>query len=354
MEPVVANGSVANETKHANRVAPAFVERLRQLGSKQYHHQHPFNLLMHAGRLTPQELRCWVANRYYYQTRIPIKDALIVGKSHDVHFRRVWVRRILEHDGQHDGADANPGGLALWRRLGEAVGLSDEALEAHEGVLPAVRGACDHYVELVSQADLVTAVASSLTEYFAPGLMRTRVQAWQQHYSFVEPSALAYFTGRVRQAADDGDFALEYVIAHATDEAQQLRCLDAFERKCAILWTLLDAVYIACRKEMAPYLDRRVSFVEHSRGRESQGLDGSRDEHSEAPDAMLVMPEKALQLNVSGQELTSLCDGSHSTGQVVATLAARHGLAPEVLELQIATFLGELECRRVLHFAAKQ
>ena len=189
--------------------------RLEQIGAERYHHRHPFNLLMHAGKLDREDLRLWVANRYYYQTRIPIKDALIVAKAEDQCFRQVWTQRLLDHDGRRDprsapqGAQGNApgsndqgepaGGLELWRRLGAALGLSAEELESRALLLPAAQSACDEYVELVRSSDLVVAVASSLTEHFASNLLSVRIDAWLQHYPYVSEEALAYFRQRVTE-----------------------------------------------------------------------------------------------------------------------------------------------------------
>ena len=159
--------------------ADAFVERLRSEGAQRYHNRHPFNLRMHAGELTKAELQRWVVNRFYYQTRIPIKDAIIVSKSEDPAFRRAWIRRIGDHDGTKEGE----GGLAEWLVLARGLGLDEDEVRSCRGVLPAVRAACDQYVDLVRTRPLVEAVASSLTEHFAPDIMRTRVAAWEKPLS---------------------------------------------------------------------------------------------------------------------------------------------------------------------------
>jgi pyrroloquinoline-quinone synthase len=156
----------------------AFVERLRSEGAQRYHNRHPFNERMHAGQLSKRQLECWVQNRFYYQTRIPIKDALIVSKSDDPAFRRAWIRRIHDHDGTKEGE----GGLNEWLVLARGLGLDEAEVRSCRQVLPAVRAVCDSYVELVRTRPLVEAVASSLTEHFAPDIMRTRVAAWEQHY----------------------------------------------------------------------------------------------------------------------------------------------------------------------------
>jgi len=212
--------------------------RLRREGEARYHHRHPFHLRMNAGDLAPDELRRWMANRWYYQTRIPIKDALIVAKSEDPAFRRVWRRRIVDHDGEREGE----GGLADWERLAVAAGLPAEELRSCRGVLPGVRFACDAYVTLVRESELVVAVASSLTELYAPELMSERLAAFETHYGFIDRAALAYFRGRVPRARRDGEEALAFVIEHARSREQQDACVAALVTKTEILWHLLDCV----------------------------------------------------------------------------------------------------------------
>lgn len=221
-------------------LAPAeFVDRLRREGSSRYHDEHPFHLRMHEGSLTQRDLQRWVLNRYYYQTRIPIKDALILAKSSDPVFRRSWIRRIHDHDG--DGAD-HPGGLEQWIRLAQAVGLDRQVVASCRDVLPGVRFACDGYVTLVEKSPLVAAVASSLTEFFAPDLMSKRIAAWEQHYSWIDGEALAYFRGRVPRARRDSEEAIDFVVREATTRALQEACVAALIQKTEILWHMLDCI----------------------------------------------------------------------------------------------------------------
>ena len=216
------------------------VARLREEGVRRYHDQHPFHQAMHAGALTPEALRTWTANRFYYQTRIPIKDALIVAKSEDPAFRRAWLRRIQDHDGQGEG----DGGLELWLKLAEAVGLEREAVINHRDVLPGVRFACDSYVMLVRDSPLPVAVASSLTEMFAGQLIALRMDAMRQHYPWIVPG-LAYFEARLTQSVEDSRFALDWVTRHALTREQQELAIGALRAKCDILWAQLDAIYYA-------------------------------------------------------------------------------------------------------------
>ena len=218
-----------------------FVEWLRAEGARRYHDQHRVHVLMHEGKLSKAQLQQWVLNRYYYQTRIPIKDALILAKSDDPAFRRQWIRRIHDHDGEREGE----GGLALWLRLAEGVGLSRDEVEGLGSVLPGVKFACDAYVTLVRDRSLLEAVASSLTEFFAPDLMSRRILAWQEHYPWVDAEMLAYFRGRVPRAKVDSEEALAFVTARAKTFELQQSCVAALIRKTEILWHLLDCVEAA-------------------------------------------------------------------------------------------------------------
>lgn len=238
------------ELSRAKLPKDAFIDWLRREGARRYHDHHPVHVMMHEGRLTRAQLQAWVLNRFYYQTRIPVKDAIIVSRSDDAAFSRQWVRRI--HD--HIGAEEGDGGLALWLRLAEGVGLDRDRVASCVDVLPGVRFACDAYVELVRERSLVEAVASSLTEFFAPDLMSRRIAAWEQHYPWVSPDMLAYFRSRVPRARRDSEEAIDYVVAHADTFAAQKKCVEALITKTQILWHLLDCVWLAhfAEPRMAP------------------------------------------------------------------------------------------------------
>ena len=227
------------------------MERLRDEGARRYHDEHPFHRRMHEGTLTRADLQRWVANRYYYQTRIPIKDALILSKSDDPGFRRMWIQRIHDHDGT-EGDNGDEGGLVRWQRLGDAVGLDRAEVIACKNVLPGVRFACDAYVHFVRDVSLVEAVASSLTEFFAPDLMVKRIAAWETHYPWVERAGLDYFRSRVRQGRRDSEQAIAFVLEHARSAELQQRCVAALVRKTEILWHLLDSVQMAGASPGAP------------------------------------------------------------------------------------------------------
>ena len=218
-----------------------FIDWVRREGEQRYHDHHRYHQLMHDGKLTRPQLQQWVLNRYYYQTRVPIKDALILAKSEDPAFRRMWIRRIRDHDGDAAGE----GGLELWLRLAEGVGLDREEVASCRSVLPGVRFACDGYVHLVRERTLLEAVASSLTEFFSPDLMTRRVLAWERHYPWIDKATLDYFRTRPPRARQDSLEAIDFVTTHATTYELQAKCVAALIRKTEILWTLLDCVYTA-------------------------------------------------------------------------------------------------------------
>ena len=211
--------------------------RLQAVGAAQYHHRHPFHLRMHRGELTRGQLQAWALNRYYYQSRIPIKDALVLAKSDDPAFRRIWRKRILDHDGDQSGY----GGIEKWIQLAEATGLARDQVISCSGILPGVRYAVDAYLSLVQNGSLLVAVASSLTELFSRDLISLRMEMLREHYPYLA-NGLAYFEGRLTQAPEDAAFALDYVCTHASTREQQESAIAALTRKCEILWAQLDAI----------------------------------------------------------------------------------------------------------------
>jgi pyrroloquinoline-quinone synthase len=221
--------------------AAEFERRLRQIGVERYHDKHPFHRLLHEGRLDRGQVQAWVLNRFYYQSRIPLKDAALLSRAEDPAFRREWVRRILDHD----GGDGREGGIERWLVLAESVGLDRARVEALEGVLPATRFAVDAYVRFVRDHTLLEAVASSLTELFAPNLHRDRIAALIENYDFASDRALAYFRTRLTEAPRDVEFGLAYVLREAGTRAEQEASLEALTFKTEVLWAQLDALYYA-------------------------------------------------------------------------------------------------------------
>jgi pyrroloquinoline-quinone synthase len=216
-----------------------FIAKLREVGARAYHDKHPFHVAMNEGRLAPDALRGWVANRFYYQRNIPMKDAAILSNCPRREVRRLWIRRIIDHD----GGDDNEGGIEAWLRLGEACGLPRiELLEDHH-LQPGVRFAVDAYVNFARVQPWPVAVASSLTELFAPDLMATRLAAFEKFYTWINRSGLDYFRRRITQAQRDSNEALEITITHCNTRELQNAAIRALAFKCDVLWSILDAVH---------------------------------------------------------------------------------------------------------------
>jgi pyrroloquinoline-quinone synthase len=219
-----------------------FALRLRQVGTQSYHDRHHFHERMNAGALSRQDLKTWATNRYYYQRSIPLKDAAILSNCPDRDVRRRWIKRILDHD----GVAAGEGGIEAWLRLCHAVGATREEVESEALVVPGVRFAVDAYLTLARTRPWIEAVASSLTELFAPALMTKRILAFEHHYKWVDEEGLTYFRSRVTLAKADVDYALPLVLARARTREQQEGCIAALQTKCHILWAQLDAIDRSC------------------------------------------------------------------------------------------------------------
>jgi pyrroloquinoline-quinone synthase len=300
----------------ASRVdAKELERRLQRVLDERYHDKHPFNVRMHAGALTPDELRRWVRNRYYYQTRIPIKDGVILAKSEDREFRRGWIRRITDHDGDAQ----REGGLELWLKLADAVGLDRREVASLRNVLPGVRRACDAYVELVATSDLLASVAASLTESRAGALLGQRAAAFEKHYGWIAPEGLAYFRARTTQAPRDAAEGMAFVLAHARTPADAERCVAALTKKCEILWALLDAV------EWGGTKPRLAAAAQLREG-----------------EPLVVLPERAVKLTGSGREILAACSGTRSVEEIAAFLRAPHPDAENV-ERDCYEFLEQME-----------
>lgn len=223
------------------RTPAEFEAAFRAIGAARYHNLHPFHKLLHAGKLDRRQVQAWALNRYIYQSRIPIKDAIIVSRLPTPELRATWRVRIEDHDGT-DGSD---GGIARWLRLTDGLGLPREDVVSERLALPGTIFAADAYVHFTRDRTVLEAVASSLTEMFAPTIIAERVQGMLAGYDFISKETLAYFGQRMTQAPRDADFALRYCTAHARTREEQDLCLRALEFKCSVLWSMLDVLYYA-------------------------------------------------------------------------------------------------------------
>lgn len=307
--------------------------RLRTILDERYHDRHPFNLRLHGGECDEDEVRRWVRNRYYYQTRIPLKDGVILTKSEDREFRRNWIRRIRDHDGDEraESGDAAEGGLELWLRLAEACGLDRDGTASLRHVLPGVRRACDAYVEFVESHDLLDSVASSLTELSAGAYLGHRAEAFRKFYPWIRDDGLAYFLSRTSQAPRDAEEGLAFVLEHATTPELADRCAAALEKKCAILWALLDSVEWGGRK---PKLTRGARLRDDA--------DGS----------MVVMPERAVRIGGSGRAILEACDGARNVDEVASAVRDAFPEGADDLERECFDFIEQMEAASVLELPA--
>jgi len=221
--------------------ADALEARLRQIGAERYHDRHPFHKLLHGGKCTMGQVQAWVLNRYYYQSRIPMKDAAFLSRCEDLALRREWRKRIEDHDG--DVGDE--GGIDRWLKLAEGVGLDPNYVVSTEGILPTTRFAVDAYVRFVREKSLLEAVASSLTELFAPRIHKERIAGLLEHYDFANPDTTAYFKKRLDQAPRDVAFGLAFVLEQARTPEQRQQVVDALIFKTQVLWSQLDALHYA-------------------------------------------------------------------------------------------------------------
>ncbi|MBB5223793.1 pyrroloquinoline-quinone synthase [Amaricoccus macauensis] len=219
-----------------------FEARLRAIGAERYHDKHPFHLRLHSGGCSPDEVRAWVINRYYYQSRIPMKDAAFMSRVEDPDLRRAWVSRLLDHDGHPSDGERREGGIVRWLRLAEAVGLDPAYVASCDGVLAGTRFAVDAYVRFVRETPLLEAVAASLTELFAPKIHADRIEGLLKHYAFANDQSLSYFRKRLDEAPKDVAFGLGYVLDHADTLEKQDAAAAALTFKTDVLWSQLDAL----------------------------------------------------------------------------------------------------------------
>ena len=225
-----------------------FEAAIRAVGAERYHDKHLFHQMLHGGQLKKGQVQAWALNRYCYQEAVPRKDAALMARTDDRDLRREWIHRI--HD--HDGLGEEQGGIARWLVLTDGLGLDRAVVTSKKAALPATRFAVEAYVRFVAEQPLVVAVASSLTELFAPKIHRERISGMLENYDFIGEDVMAYFRRRLTQAPRDADFALDYIKHNAHTREEQEACVDAVRFKCNVLWSQLDALYIAYVQGMIP------------------------------------------------------------------------------------------------------
>ena len=224
-----------------------FEAKLRDMG-KMYHIHHPFHIRMYEGTCTKEEIQGWVANRFYYQCMIPIKDAAIMSNCDSLEDRRKWIDRITDHD-------SVGGGIEAWLELGEAVGLKKEDLISHKFLLPSVKFAVDAYVNFARRSPWKEAAMSSLTEMFAPQIHQQRLSTWPENYPWIEQKGLRYFQKRLTEARRDVQHGLAITLEEFNTRELQEKAFTILQFKLDILWTMCDALYLAYELKRPPYFN---------------------------------------------------------------------------------------------------
>ncbi len=225
-----------------------FEQQLREK-EKYYHINHEFHLLMNSGQLDKPAIQGWVANRFYYQVAIPVKDAAIMSNCWDRDVRRHWIQRIIDHD----GTQGDEGGIEAWLLLGEAVGLSREDLWSHKYLLPGVKFAIDAYVNFARQQPWEVAASSSLTELFAPTIHQKRLDNWPEYYPWIDERGYHYFRKRLTEARRDVQHGLAITLDYYKTREQQEKMLEVLQFKLDVLWTMLDCMWMAYVENKPPY-----------------------------------------------------------------------------------------------------
>ena len=236
-----------------------FTEQLTLIGETRYHSLHPFHQLLHNGLLHHRQVQAWALNRYYYQWSIPRKDLALMARIDDLELRRAWRSRVIDHEGDLDGV----GGIARYLQLCERLSLDLDYVRSLKGLLPATRFAVDAYINFVQSCSTLEAIASSLTELYAPAIHKARIAGLSQHYPWADDYALAYFKKRIAEATRDVDFGRAWILQNARTRSQQEAVLDAVRFKTDVLWSQLDALYSAY---VAPAFVPPGSFLPYERG----------------------------------------------------------------------------------------
>ena len=216
-----------------------FENELRKIGKKRYHDNCKFHHLLHSGKLNKGQVQAWAINRYYYQINISIKDSALMSRITDPSLRRIWIKRILDHDGRK----GDEGGIERWYKLTDGLGLEKEYVKSTKGILPATRFAVDAYVTFVREKSLLEGVTSSLTELFAPKIHKERIVGMLENYDFINDITMAYFKKRVDQATDDASFVLNYALQNCKTRSEQEDVCNALKFKTDVLWVMQDALY---------------------------------------------------------------------------------------------------------------
>ncbi len=218
-----------------------FIQRLRRIGASRYQDKHPFTEILNEGKLTKTQLQAYILNWYYFEKMIPQKDAGIISNCPIPEVRRIWVSRILRHDGYGDVEGATEG----WLKLAQSAGI-DRNTVMKARFLPGVRLAVDSYVQYARTKSWLEGIATSITQIFLPRLVERRVNAFVKHYEdHVSPKGLQYYMSLQTAAREGSKVALELVLRYAATRELQDMVTNAVLYMDDVLWSILDAIYSA-------------------------------------------------------------------------------------------------------------
>ena len=243
--------------------------------------------------------------------------------------------------------------------LTDALGLDRAYVVSMQGALPATRFAVEAYVDFVRERTLLEAVASSLTELFAPSIHRERISGMLESYDFIGEKAMQYFRRRLDQANRDADFALDYVKRHATTPEEQAAAVDAVRFKCNVLWAQLDALHHAY---VTPGADPARRLPSGGRMSDAQGkatIIGPASQpalprqikmrHDAARDRWTILaPERVFTPDAIAVAVLQLCDGVRSVEVIAAELAKTYNAPKERILADITALLQELADKGVV------
>ncbi len=204
-----------------------------------YFLNHPFMKLFYAGRLTNEQIRAWIVNRFYYQKQMPLKDSIILANCTDTAARKLWLQRLMKRE----GVGGYRGDVEGWAMLAEAAGISRKTLENTE-VLPGVRFAVDAYLNFVKTVSWVEGVAASLPELLAVNELPKRIEALRRHYGWIGREGVEFFIERLSYIKEDIELVLELLTTHIRNNIMLKKCFEAARYNCNVHWSMLDAIYM--------------------------------------------------------------------------------------------------------------
>ena len=287
--------------------------------TEEYHHRHPFQHLLQNGQLTHTQLQAWALNRYYYQSQIPIKDAILISRLPDNYLRTIWRQRLVDQDGD----DQHLGGLARWLQLTTALGLESHFVKSNTGILPATRFAVDAYVNFISSSSVLAAIASTLTEMSAHQLIQVRMEGMLKHYDFIDENTLSYFSERLKSNDGKSTVALNYIMQHMHTLQHVEEVLGAVRFKCQMLWAQLDALYLAyVDPGMIPpgAFDPLVQLNSAFNLRSGVILESLKTQSINR----LQGPERSFELNDTALSLIQELNGKKTLSEIIAKLKQRY------------------------------